>query len=82
MTSKINVKVRRVLPGDSEPRAVSSFGFISDEIKECGFIVSSDAPQSIPMFVTDEDLEKAANKRREKGRAIDVIADSWGEKHA
>jgi hypothetical protein len=78
MARALEVKVRRVLPGDMESKAVSAFGYVPGEIKKAGYVVTSDAPQSIPLFVTDEDLERAQARRNEKGRALDVVAESWG----
>lgn len=78
---KMEVKVKRVAPGDQAPRPVESSSFVSGEVPEDGYIVSCNAPGSIPLYVRDSDLEKAKARREEKGRALDVVAQSWEDKN-
>jgi hypothetical protein len=74
MPDKTMVKVKRVKKGDESVKPVCEGGFVSGEVPEDGYVVSSD---NSPCFVRDSDLELAKNKREKKGRPIVVEAESW-----
>lgn len=67
-----------MLTGERATRPVSISGFVSGEVPADGFIISYDGPGSVPLFVRDEDIEKAKRVRNEKEKSVSIDAVSWG----
>lgn len=80
MDEVLSVKLKRVCAGDRETKPIGMQGFVAGEIPADGFIVSAsvDTVSAVPLYIRDEDIEKAKQMRANRGRAVPVDADSWG----
>lgn len=71
--------VKRVLKGDRVSRAITASGFCGWEVPADGFVFSHSGPGNVPIYVRDEDIERAKKEREEKNRMVSVEAQSWGD---
>ena len=73
------VRVKRVKAGDVEVAPVGFSGFVSARVPSDGFIVfaSHETVSSIPIYIRDDDMEKARQGANKRGAPIVVDAQSW-----
>ena len=74
---KVRVNVRRVLKGDEDVHPVSTDGVCRGIVPANGFVVYLANGYGIPLYVRDDDLYTATQKRAAKDRSIPVEAQSW-----
>ena len=77
MSEKVEVKVIRIKKGHPGSRPVGG-GFTHGVIPADGFVVSTNDPMAIPIYIRDEDLERARVSTGRNERPVPVIAESWG----
>jgi len=77
MADSVKIRIQGVKAGDEAVKPVSGSGFVHSEVPVDGFVIRVDAPGSVPLYVTDEDLAKAMRLREEKAKPVPVDALSW-----
>jgi hypothetical protein len=78
-SEELKITVSRVLHGDDVVKPITVNGFCSKKVPSDGYIISFVGPGALPLYVRDEDIEGARQRREEAGRVVKVTAKSWAE---
>ncbi|TRO55178.1 hypothetical protein E2P64_07540 [Candidatus Bathyarchaeota archaeon] len=78
----MKIGIKRILHGEETVKALESSTFVSGKVPTDGFMITVNPMFQGSIFIRDSDLQKAIDMRKEKGKLVDVDAESWGENNA
>jgi hypothetical protein len=79
MPDRVVIKVMRVGAGQTESHPVVLGGIVSDVTPADGYIITTNGPGQIPLYVRDSDIQRALEAYLSKGRSISIKAESWDD---
>ena len=79
MPMELIVKIKRVEEGDDGTKPVVVGGYTGGVFPANGYVVTTNEPNAVPVFVRDEDIERAKKVFNAKGKSVYIEAESWGK---
>jgi len=79
MAEILVVKIMRVKEGDYGSHPVSLGGITGDVFPANGFVITTNHPGQLPLFIRDGDVKMAEDKYEETKKPIAIQALSWGD---